>query len=126
VTPHLSARAAGYLRFGRRPRCARHLIDGHARCPSGVIVTSRASSVGIDFVYVFRPGGGVDEDPVTIGALLPHAMEREARQNIYGSAGFQPAAALRVQLMATRALGTGSDRLEGRTRDGPRAAGAYA
>ena len=49
----------------------------------GFIVTSRASSEGIDFVSrFFAPGAGIDEDPVTGSAhccLTPYWSERLGR-----------------------------------------------
>jgi len=49
----------------------------------GVIVTSRASSAGVDFVSrFFAPGAGVDEDPVTGSAhclLTPYWHQRLGR-----------------------------------------------
>jgi len=49
----------------------------------GVIVTSRASSAGVDFVSrFFAPSAGVDEDPVTGSAhclLTPYWHQRLGR-----------------------------------------------
>ena len=52
----------------------------------GVIVTSRASSAGVDFVSrFFAPGAGVDEDPVTGSAhclLTPYWHQRLGRTEL--------------------------------------------
>jgi PhzF family phenazine biosynthesis protein len=54
----------------------------------GVIVTSRASGAGYDFVSrFFAPGTGIDEDPVTGSAhccLGPFWKERLGRDNLVG------------------------------------------
>lgn len=54
----------------------------------GVMVTSRASSAGYDFVSrFFAPGSGIDEDPVTGSAhccLAPFWKERLGRDDLVG------------------------------------------
>jgi PhzF family phenazine biosynthesis protein len=70
-----SARYVGKSRFDylvevESEDVVRHLKPDHARLRTlpvrGVIVTSRATTEGLDFVSrFFAPGSGIDEDPVT-------------------------------------------------------------
>ena len=70
----------------------------------GVIVTSRASSPGYDFVSrYFAPGSGIDEDPVTGSAhccLGPFWKERLGRDDLVG---YQASA--RGGIVRTRCVG---------------------
>jgi len=72
----------------------------------GVIVTSRASSAGIDFVSrFFAPGAGVDEDPVTGSAhcaLAPFWARRLGKQKFSARQVSARGGDLRVRLDGDR------------------------
>ena len=72
----------------------------------GVIVTSRASSDGVDFVSrFFAPGAGIDEDPVTGSAhccLTPYWSERLGRTTFVARQLSARGGTLRVALEGDR------------------------
>jgi PhzF family phenazine biosynthesis protein len=74
----------------------------------GVIVTSRASMPGYDYVCrFFAPGGGVDEDPVTgsaQSALGPYWQERLGKDELMGYQASARGGTLRVRPRGERVL----------------------
>ena len=72
----------------------------------GVIVTSRASTAGVDFVSrFFAPGVGVDEDPVTGSAhcaLAPHWTSRLSKIDLVGYQASPRGGTVRVRVAGDR------------------------
>jgi PhzF family phenazine biosynthesis protein len=72
----------------------------------GVIVTSRASTKGFDFVSrFFAPGSGIDEDPVTGSAhcaLAPYWAPRLRKEDFVAYQASQRGGVLRVTLAGDR------------------------
>jgi PhzF family phenazine biosynthesis protein len=72
----------------------------------GVIVTSRASSNGFDFVSrFFAPGSGVDEDPVTGSAhccLGPYWSKKLAKTQLVGYQASSRGGVVRVRVAGSR------------------------
>jgi predicted PhzF superfamily epimerase YddE/YHI9 len=74
----------------------------------GVIVTSRASTVGYDFVSrFFAPGSGIDEDPVTGSAhccLGPYWQPKLGKDTFVAYQASARGGVLRVQVAGDRVL----------------------
>jgi predicted PhzF superfamily epimerase YddE/YHI9 len=77
----------------------------------GIIVTSRASGSGYDFVSrFFAPGSGIDEDPVTGSAhccLGPFWKERLGRDDLVGYQASARGGFVRTRCIADRVLISG-------------------
>jgi PhzF family phenazine biosynthesis protein len=72
----------------------------------GVIVTSRASSAGFDFVSrFFAPGSGIDEDPVTGSAhccLAPYWSKRLGKADLVGYQASPRGGTVRMRIAGNR------------------------
>jgi PhzF family phenazine biosynthesis protein len=77
----------------------------------GIIVTSRASNAGYDFVSrFFAPGSGIDEDPVTGSAhccLGPFWKQRLGRDGLVGYQASARGGFVRTQCVGDRVLLSG-------------------
>lgn len=90
----------------------RGLKPDHARLREmpvrGVIVTSRSSSAGVDFVSrFFAPGSGIDEDPVTGSAhccLAPYWAKKLGRSELVGYQASPRGGIVRVRVEGNRVM----------------------